>query len=323
MQGTTAAASRPRGARRARRFATAAIFVAAALAVPWFVVDDEPEPLDDAARARLGGSFVRLSAGHTRYELSGPADAPPVVLVHGVTMPSLVWDHNVAALAAAGRRVVRYDLYGRGHSDRPDAPYDLDLHVRQLEELVAHVAPDAPVDLVGLSMGGIVVSEFARRHPERVRRVALIGPAGIGTALPLAARLSTAPGVGEYLMRIAGTRQLRPTRRNVLHPERHARLDSAYRETIRFRGSRRAVLRSLRHMPLASYAAGFDALGALGKPVLLVWGRHDAVVPFPNAERVKERVRASRLVVVEDAGHIPNWERPEVVNAALVDFLGG
>ena len=312
------AGRRPR--RRGRRIAAALVVVAAVVALPWVLVRAEPDRLE-AARASAPGAFALLSAGRTHYEVAGPDTAQPVVLVHGTTMPALVWDRNFDSLAAAGLRVVRYDLYGRGLSDRPDARHDLELYVAQLAELVAQVAPGRPVDLVGFSLGGIVGAEYARRHPERVRRLALVGPAGVGTALPLAARLGAMPGVGEYVMHVAGTRQLRPSGRNLLHPERHAALDSAYLPTIRFPGSRRAVLETVRHVPMSDYAAGYRELGALGKPILLVWGRHDAVVPVANAERVRTLVRATRLVVVEDAGHAAHYERPEVVNAALREFL--
>ncbi len=72
------------------------------------------------------------------------------------------------------------------------------------------------------------MSEFTRRHPEQVRKLALIDPAGIGTSLPLAARVGVAPGVGEYIMRVAGTRQLLPSRRMLLHPDRYPAFDSTY-----------------------------------------------------------------------------------------------
>ena len=102
--------------------------IALALAAGYVAVDEEPDVIDDAARAAAGGSVARLSAGSTWYEVRGAEDAPTVVLVHGTTLPSMVWEQNVDALVDAGLRVVRYDLFGRGFSDRPDAAYDLELH---------------------------------------------------------------------------------------------------------------------------------------------------------------------------------------------------
>jgi pimeloyl-ACP methyl ester carboxylesterase len=307
--------------KRRRALLLVLILLSAGLVLPYLLINDEPARLDDTVRAAETGTFARLSAGHTYYEVAGANGAQTVVLVHGTTLPSFVWDHNFQVLAQTGLRVLRYDLYGRGLSDRPDAPYDSNFFVKQLDELLARIAPGRPVDLVGFSLGGIVVSEFTRRHPDRVRKVVLISPAGVGTELPLAAKLAMVPGVGEYIMRVAGTRQLTPSRRNLRHPDQYPDFDAAYLKTIRFQGSRRAVLETLRNMPLNDYEPGYRALGTLGKPILLLWGQHDGVVPFSTSDRMREAVRPTRFVAIEDAGHLSNYERPNIVNTALVDFL--
>src|SRR5512135_2050203 len=101
-----------------------------------FIYRGETRELDDAARASAGGSFIDLPQGRTHYELTGPADRRPVVLVHGFSVPFFVWDPTFEALAAAGQRVLRYDLFGRGYSDRPHAHYDLAFFARQLGDLL-------------------------------------------------------------------------------------------------------------------------------------------------------------------------------------------
>lgn len=293
----------------------------ASLALPYVLIDDEPLRLDEAARAE-GRRFAALSAGRTHYEVIGPDDGPTLVLVHGTTTPAMAWDRNAAALAAEGFRVVRYDLYGRGLSDRLDSDYGLDLYVTQLADLIAHVAPAGAVDLAGFSLGGMVVTEFALQHPDRAGRVALLAPAGVGTDLPLTAKLAKAPVLGEYLTRVIGTRELRPSRRDVARPDRYPDLDEAYLRTIRFEGSRRAVLETIRNVPFTGFEDRFRRFGELGKPVLLIWGREDAVVPFAHSARVRGLVRPASFVAVDDAGHMALYEQPDAVNAALVAFFG-
>lgn len=254
--------------------------LAAGLVLPYLLINDEPARLDDTVRAAATGTFARLSAGHTYYEVAEPDGAQTIVLVHGTTIPSFIWNHNFQVLAQTEWRVVRYDLYGRGLSDRPDARYDLNFFVKQLDELLARVAPGQPVDLVSFSLSGIAVSEFTKRHPDQVQRVVLISPTGVGTDLPLAAKLAMVPGVGEYLMRVADTRQLMPSRRNLRHPDQYSDFDATYLKTIRFQGSRRAVLESLRNMPFNEYESGYRALRTVGKPILLVWGHMTASFLF-------------------------------------------
>ena len=113
--------------------------------------------LEDKARASLPGNSVALSDGVTYYEMGGPPRGNPVVLIHGFSVPNFIWDPTFAALTQAGFRTLRYDLFGRGYSDRPKARYDKALFVRQLAELL-EVMKFPQVDLVSLSMGGVVAA---------------------------------------------------------------------------------------------------------------------------------------------------------------------
>src|SRR5215813_9617396 len=94
--------------------------------------DPEHLELDAATRGRLPGRFAKLSDGYTHYELGGPAEGRVVVLAAGFSVPYYIWDPTFAALTAGGFRVLRYDYYGRGYSDRPTIPFDDEMYVRQL-----------------------------------------------------------------------------------------------------------------------------------------------------------------------------------------------
>src|SRR5262245_47749978 len=99
----------------------------------WYAyADPERRDLDDAARAALPGQFVKLSDGYTHYEISGPPDGRVVVLAAGFSVPYYIWDPTFSALTAGGFRVLRYDYYGRGYSDRPDIAFNDEMYVRQL-----------------------------------------------------------------------------------------------------------------------------------------------------------------------------------------------
>jgi len=139
--------------------------------------DQETSTLTDAVRQTVSGSFIRLADGVVHYELAGPPNGRAVVLVHGYSVPYYIWDPTFASLVAAGHRVLRYDLYGRGYSDRPDVVYDPELYDRQLFQLLSSLGIQEPADLMGLSMGGSIAVAFAARHPERVHTLTLIDPA--------------------------------------------------------------------------------------------------------------------------------------------------
>src|SRR5262245_58120828 len=107
--------------------------------------DVEQCELNDATRASMLGHFGRLSDGYTHYELAGPADGRVVVLAAGFSVPYYIWDPTFKSLTSAGYRVLRYDYYGRGYSDRPIIPFTDDMYVKQLFELLNAVNLTSPV----------------------------------------------------------------------------------------------------------------------------------------------------------------------------------
>jgi len=145
-------------------------------AVLYFAADPEKLDIDENVRRMAPGRFVKLSDGFTHYEIGGPASGRTVVLAAGVSVPYYIWDPTFMALTDAGLRVLRYDYYGRGYSDRPDVAYSQDLYVRQLAELLDAVHITDPIDLAGLSYGGSVVTSFADRFPDRVRSLVYVDP---------------------------------------------------------------------------------------------------------------------------------------------------
>lgn len=299
------------------RYLLGALLVLAALPLLWR--NSEWRPLDEAARAAVPGAHVRLGEGLVHYEQAGPADGPPVLLVHGFSVPSYIYDPTFAVLAEAGHRVIRFDLYGRGTSDRPRGDYNMARFTRQIDELLDALGIDGPVDLVGLSMGGAVVAAYAVQHPQRVRRVVLIDPMATSHDIGLLRW----PLLGEYLFRVAmlpGMAAGQAT--DFVHPERFPDWSERYRAQMRSFGFGRAILSTLRHVITRDPLPDYRALGAQGRPVLLVWGTQDQTVPFALSARVREVLGDHQFLPVPEAGHLPHLERPEVVEPDLLWFLG-
>src|SRR5262249_375122 len=115
--------------------------------------DPEQRTLDSTSRTKMSGQFAKLTDGYTHYELSGPSRGRVVVLAAGFSVPYYIWDPTAKALTSAGFRVLRYDYYGRGYSDRPAIPFNDEMYVRQLDELLSSVQISGPIDLAGISFG--------------------------------------------------------------------------------------------------------------------------------------------------------------------------
>lgn len=290
------------------------------------VLSAEPKLAARQARVQPPGQLVRLSDGVTYYELGGPQKGKPVVLIHGFSVPNFIWDPTFAALAAAGFHVLRYDLFGRGLSDRPDTSYDKGLYVRQLAELLDAV-DFAQVDVVSLSMGGVVAAEFAYRFPKRIGKLAFISPAGFDLGLPLSIKLLYVRGVGELIFegldRFGAGTILQSMFKDFYQP-RQETLDAfaeRYLEQMQYPGFKRAILSSLRMGMLDQDLALFRRVGETQKPVLLIWGEKDVTVPFRYNETFRKLIPQTEFQAIPNSGHISHFEQSEVVNQLLIQFL--
>ena len=278
--------------------------------------------LDDEARRNAPGSFVRLPDGMVHYELKGPETGQLVVLVHGFSVPYYIWEHTFPALLAAGLRVLRYDLFGRGYSDRPDLPYTMELFVRQLKDLLEALQVNNPVDLVGLSMGGPISAGFTDRYPERVRKLCLLDPAGFQARRPVVYKLLALPGLGETLIGLFAKRLLASSQPSDFYmPEKFPGYPEQFLPQMQYQGFKRAILSTLRVGPLGGLTQTYQRLAAYGLPVLLIWGRQDKLVPFKLSEKARQILPQAEFHAIDQAGHIAHYERPQVVNPLLVAFL--
>ena len=166
----------------------------------------ETERLDKVVRGRTPGHFIELTQGQTHYRILGPDDGRLVILVHGIAGPMGIWELLAQALAESGFRVLYYDLFGRGHSDRPVVRYDIDLFTTQLRQLLSKLSSVVPFALVGWSLGGIITASWVAENPAWTGRLILIAPAGVEVSLPLISRVGMVPILGDIIMAAFGRR---------------------------------------------------------------------------------------------------------------------
>lgn len=283
----------------------------------------ETKEITDSLRQSVEGDFIALPNGYTHYEFVGDKDAETVVLVHGFSVPSFIWDPTFRALTEAGYRVLRYDLFGRGYSDRPKTAYTLDLFARQLRDLLDALNITEPINLCGLSMGGPITATFTARHPERVKKLALFAPAG-GAAIPqpFNFKLLLIPGIGELLMGLFGEKTLIDgIAEDFYDPELIEYFQNLYRPQLKIKGFGRAILSTMRNDALKDSSAVYEKIGEANIPTLLIWGRDDKTVPYDQAKIVVASLKQARFHTIQNSGHIPHYENAAEVNPLLLDFL--
>ncbi|MBX7059447.1 MAG: alpha/beta hydrolase [Leptospirales bacterium] len=295
-----------------------------ALALPAILADGERQRLSSQERsgAAPADQFVQLSDGVTHFEISGPAAGKPVILVCGLASPVYIWDRSVEGLTAAGFRVLRYDLYGRGLSDRPRRSYNLQLFLRQLSELRQKTGFDRRADIIGLSMGGVIVTGHVLERPEWIGKVALISPAGFPLELPARARLASLPALGDWMILSFGDQMLlRGLHTNLERQGLFENYRRSFAAQMRYAGFKAALLSSLRSMPLQSMRLAYLQAYSVQRPLLLIWGKQDQVIPLSVGQQMAAEIPGVIFRPIEGAGHVSNWEAPELVNPLLLERL--
>lgn len=280
--------------------------------------DPEVATIDESTRAGVAGEFVALSNGVTHFEVAGPDTGRVVVLVHGFSVPAYIWDSTFHALSHDGFRVIRYDLYGRGWSDRPDVAYDGTMYDRQLDELLDSLHVVGPIDLAGLSFGGFVTAHYVASHPDRVRTLVLVDPVSDGSPLPGILR---APFLGEWIWQVTRVPGMAAGQASdFLHPEHFPGWADRYRPQMRFKGFGRALLRSAGTMGTTDFPALYSAVGKTGIPVLLIWGKQDQTVKIERSTVVRSAIPSVEFFPVDSAGHLPALEQAPLVAARWREF---
>lgn len=295
------------------------ILLAALVAAPFLRESLRPR-MDKTARRDAPGSFAELPNGVTHYRWLGPPDGPVAVLVHGLTTPSFVWNPIARGLVDMGFRVLLYDLYGRGYSDRPHGAQDAAFFVSQLEDLLDDQDIEEDITIMGYSMGGAVAAAFAARHAARIRQAVLIAPAGMGHDLgPVARLVINHNWLGRWVMMAFYARSYRHS----LEAERNMEssidnmVDRQAAE-LEYRGFTPSVLRSMRGILDGDLEAEHRRMAEAGVPVLAIWGREDEIIPITGLGRLAKWNRDARQEVIEGAGHALAYTH----DRAVLEILG-
>ncbi len=269
----------------------------------------------------------RVQVEGQRLAYLDEGQGPPLILIHGFGGSMWQWEYQSSELAR-DFRVITLDLLGSGFSDKPDLEYRPEEVLRFFRGFMDALHVDRAT-LVGSSMGAGVALGMALTAPERVDRLILIGglPARVKEKLasPVVrqAMESSAP---IWLVRlagwVAGSSVTDRVLREIVHD--HSLLTDAVlarsgrnRRAGNYLGPALAVARTV---PLweSDYA---PRLATIRHPTLVLWGEHDKVFPMAVGQELAGVIPAAQFVVIHDAGHIPQWERPEPVNHAIRRFL--
>lgn len=283
--------------------------------------------LTDAERERLGDNFISLPSGVTRYEIKGNGRC--VVLVHGYATPYHIYDKLFDALVEQGYCVLRYDLLGRGLSERADAEYAPDLFAKQLDEITTALLGDKSFVLVGTSMGGSICTTYTAKHPQKVQKLVLLAPAGMDNFKPpVYMKICKPRGIGELVFfNVAGKMLLTRCASEMynLGEDEKDYYMRKFAESARYKGFLKCTLSSLRNTILnTNYTAKqYEKVSAQNVQTLCIWGDADKTMPHYQATRFKELCPKAQLITYEGSGHIFVYDEGERTSRDVIKFIEG
>ncbi len=285
----------------------------------------EKKIINDVERSKISGSFIDLPSGNTHYEVKGEGEL--VVLTHGYATPYYIYDKIFECLVSKGYKVLRYDLLGRGYSERVNKEYNAELFATQLDDLTTTLFGDEKFILIGTSMGGIITTTYYKHHTEKVKKLILLAPAGMDTFKPpFYMKISKVPGLGELIFNnVAGPMLLKKTTSELyyVNDEEKDYYQRSFAGPIQYKGFLKATLSSLRHTILRTDLAmeGYKKVAENKLPLLVIWGTIDKTMPYYQIERMKEVCPHAEFITYENSGHIFLFDEGDRTCKDILAFL--
>ena len=274
--------------------------------------------LGEKERTNAPGDFITLSRGVVHYRWLGAEKGDLVVCIHGLTTPSFVFEGLASHYADIGKRVLVYDHYGRGYSDRPKAKQDKTFFINQLDELLNKLEiKRQKFDLVGYSMGGAIAAAYAAHNPNRLNKLVLIASAGIGHNLGFSAKVAKIPLFGWVLFSIFfGLQHTLSTKKDKDIKSSVPNVVERQLNELLYKGFSPSVLASIRGILSKDNYEDHQALRDANFEILAVWGDCDRVIPVSSKEVLSSWNSRINNIVIKNGSHsLPFTHAREIIDA--------
>ena len=275
------------------------------------------------------GNQVFLSKGKIFYCWHEPRELSSeeiIVLVHGFATPSFVWNGILKDLLSTGRRVLTYDHFGRGYSDRPKEKYNINFYVDTLEELLTLLKVSEDLHLIGYSMGGPISALFSHRNKRKIKTLNLIAPAGYIPEPHWAMKLFIMPIVGDYLFKafpliyknISASETENSDDPKAIGKEE---FENHFLQQTLYRGFIDSLLSTARNFNMTDSSEAFKKIGLDRINTQVIWGTHDGICPISGLEKLKLDIPEIIFKEIKDGTHDITYRQPSEVGKYLSDFI--
>jgi 4,5:9,10-diseco-3-hydroxy-5,9,17-trioxoandrosta-1(10),2-diene-4-oate hydrolase len=269
--------------------------------------------------------YTKVGNVNCRYWSAGEKGSA-IILLHGVGCSVEFWERNITALAQE-HRVFAVDIVGFGRTDKPEVVYTFELMADFVINFMNAMGLDK-ASLVGNSMGGGISITVADQASERVQKIILVDPVGLGKGLSPVLRLMTVPVLGNVMTKPGRQGVVRQMQLCLFDPSL-ANDDFIDRLTAigMLPGNQRSFLSLLRETANIAgvkkdlIADFYARLKKIKTPMLVIWGRQDRILPVSEGEEALKGLADVRLNIMDRAGHLPQIDKPDEFNSTVLDFL--
>ena len=264
---------------------------------------------------------LRIQGHELAYHRQGRG--APLLLVHGITTYSFIWQRLFAQLAE-NHDVVAVDLLGCGASDMPlDVSYSVASHAERLEAFTQALG-FGPFSFIGHDIGGGIAQRFAVKHPGRLTHAVVLNGVAYDFWPVQPILTMRTPIVRQLAMAALDLGALKLiVKRGVFHPERVTpELMADFQRPLETREGRKAFLHFAESLDNRDLTAISEELRQTRIPFLIIRGLDDVYLSGEIAQRLHREIPGSRLVEVAEAGHFIQEDQPERLVAELNAFLG-
>jgi len=274
--------------------------------------------MTEARRAETG--FAEVAGTKLYYEVLG--EGHPLVLVHGGYMDRRMWDDQFAVFAEY-YRVIRYDVRGFGKTELPQIPY---ADRQDLHDLLTFLCVEKAY-LLGLSLGGVIATDFTLDYPNMVDALVLVGSPVSGFPVEL---MFTEEQLQQQIQRWA------PFEKAIEERDTSAMVDILMEDATlvpspNYPNARQRVREQLSEYSFAYVLdpaprqeldpTAFERLTEIRVPTLIIVGNEDHFQLHKSADKLEQDIASARRVLISETHHMPNMEKPEEFNAIVLDFL--
>ena len=264
-------------------------------------------------------SFVDLEEGFTFYNAANQSSQKtPVVLIHGFSVPSYIWNPTYVMLREKGFYIISLDLYGRGNSKNIDGDYTDELFANQVLQLLNHLEIEK-ADFVGLSNGGRVISKIADINSDIVGDLIYVASSSFMNKSKALETDVSEKEVREFIGNNYPT-IAKGQLQDFKYPEKFEGWDDKYEELLKYKGFARALISTTKnHYTMDEI---HENINNLSLPVYTIWGDSDNVVVYDKfSERLNELLPNRNEYFISNSGHLPHMENQDEFNKVILSIL--